>query len=260
MKNLNEQSSLRKYSLEELKRMPKSKVIWLDILQLPLHEKTLNYFYNNNNSKRSERDLLEKFGESSLQTNLHYFLSNPNFFNSCYDPKSFNRKKGVSRMVDIKNLIENLGMKIGRLSTFADSKSKSKILDLFVSSYCRYALVVTISHLANLDYSKLRYFTFKEVLDLDIKMGDNFRYRNKYRTLLKVRDFFITYGFKLGEYPFLNKEFWNQIENEAKEKEKKQNLQQTLFDLKKIVKENGLNVSNYQFLETKFWIEEFINK
>ena len=45
-----------------------------------------------------------------------------------------------------------------------------------------------------------------------------------------------------------------------KEKEKKQNLQQTLFDLKKIVKENGLNVSNYQFLETKFWIEEFINK
>lgn len=202
---------VRKYSLEDLKQMKKSEIIGLDMRSLPLSQKTIAYFNNQYTYFQTKQ---------SRNPDSNYYKEKDYVF-TLGDMVLSKAKWYGRRGDDIRKLCETLGMKQGDIFSFdfIQSLSSEELLKTTLSKL----LVPNTKFLRNLlgyhdfNYNDQIKTTLLELLQIDVE--EEFDARG-FVGCQKVRDYVLKMGFKMGQYPFLNKNFWAKIDVSAKGQKK----------------------------------------
>lgn len=210
---------LKKYSLAELKRMPKQDVIKLDMRQMPLPEKVLNFFHNRykrllkrkvkhpNIVKDSEQDIIN-YSYSGSTSNLYVF-SLANILLSDY---AISGKKGKA----IFDLYSELGMKRRDIFSFNYhlTMSNKALLQCQIINLCFPENRAFFNLLHDFKIN-----TLGELLNLDISSSEVEKYRG-YGPIgaQKILNHILNMGFEIDSYPFLKSAYWEIVENTIQEK------------------------------------------
>ena len=198
-----ENEVIRKYSLEELKKMKKKDVIKLDMRSLPLAPKTLTYFNNKYATFKKRREI------------QNWNVQEKDYIFSLIDLLLSKTEWYGRRGEDISSLCETLGMKQGDIFSFdfIQSISRKELLQCTVDKL-QFPNTQFMDTLVYLHSSTVGKFTLLDLLQTNVEETSYYRGATPVAKQ-KIRDYVLKLGFKIGEYPFLKQDFWEKTDEEV---------------------------------------------